>query len=93
MNLAQAAAVICYEFAQSSVVVRDNEEAGVTLSEIDRVLEGTRRALSISGFLTRENEERMLMEIRGSMMRFGLTRRELSLWLGALRRICQYLEK
>jgi tRNA/rRNA methyltransferase len=96
MNLGQAAAVICYEFARAddwAALPTVTDDSEVTASEIDLLLDKLEGTLTMAGFVNESNRERMLIEIRSSVMRVRLTRRELNLWLGALRRIVNSIEK
>ena len=96
MNLGQAAAVVFYEFARSesrAESTTDIKESAATTAEICLLLDKLKETLAMSGFVTPSNEERMLTEIRSSVTRVRLTRRELNLWLGALRRIANSIER
>jgi len=88
MNLSHAVAVIGYEFCRSATAGdAANAASRVTAGDIELVIEAMRSTLKDADFFTQTNEERMLMEIRASLLRYELTRREASILLGALRRI------
>ena len=96
MNLAQAVAICCYEFARDSEPPRsqpiaDDQEAIATIGEVEALLDQAAVMLRGAGFLSEENQERMVLEMRQSILRFRLTPREATLWRGALRRITRRL--
>ena len=88
MNLSHAVAVIGYEFCRSATAAdAANAASRVPAGDIELVIEAMRSTLKDADFFTPTNEERMLMEIRASLLRYQLTRREAGILLGALRRI------
>ena len=90
MNLSHAVAVICYEFWRATCAgnaAHAGEDSLANGGDIERLIETLRGTLRDVGFLNERNEERMIREIRRSLMRYGLTHREMSSWLGSLRRL------
>ncbi len=96
MNLGQAVAICCYEFARdgelSSVPpMSGHEESIATVGEVEALLDESTSVLKSAGFLSDQNQDRMTVEMRRSFLRFGLTHREVTHWRGALRRISRRL--
>lgn len=90
MNLGQAVAICCYEFSTKSETSTppENLPTGLTpVAEVEVLLQQTIATLRRAEFLSDANEERMTVEMRRALLRFGLTQREITLWRGALHRI------
>jgi len=96
LNLGQAVAICCYELSRGRNAVSDvsdgsslSESAGTdaTMGEIEQFLRKSVELMKMSGYFAAGNERRLTEEFRQSLLRARPTKRELSLWLGALDKI------
>jgi len=90
MNLGQAVAICCYELTredgaegQPETVASDKASVG----HLEGLLSQTVEVLSIASFLGAHNQKAMTEELRRSLLRWGLTPREVTILRGALRQI------
>ncbi|HZS04882.1 MAG TPA: TrmJ/YjtD family RNA methyltransferase [Blastocatellia bacterium] len=88
MNLGQAVAICCYELARDEEALtsaRSSQVQGAaSAGEIEGLLEQAVTVLSAVGFLNPQNRQAKAEELRRSLLRLRLTRREVTLLRGAL---------
>lgn len=66
---------------------RDDERAPATSGEREALLEHLAEALAAIGFLSRQNPEHILADVRSLFARAGLTRRDVKIWRGIARQV------
>jgi tRNA/rRNA methyltransferase len=96
MNLGHAVAICCYELsriASNKPSALSTKELPVTNRDVELLLNEIQSTLRQADFLSASNEERLKLEIRRSLLGYRINRRELALWLGALRRISHAIKK
>ncbi|MFN0120185.1 MAG: RNA methyltransferase [Blastocatellia bacterium] len=94
MNLGQAVAVCCYELsrARETITGADSLPADRAASgELENTLGLLLNVLDRAGFVAPGNERKMEQTLRQSLLRLGLTSREIRTMCGALRRIGEHL--
>ena len=66
---------------------RSGENAPATSAEREALLEHLSRALDAIGFLSRQNPQHIVADLRGLFARAGLTRRDVRIWRGVARQM------
>ncbi|MEP7271840.1 MAG: RNA methyltransferase [Acidobacteriota bacterium] len=92
MNLGQAVAIICYELSQFPKMPKETAELekggeAASVGEVESLVAHGAAMLKEVGFLTANNEGRMVEEFRQSLLRMRLTSREVALWRGIVRKV------
>jgi tRNA/rRNA methyltransferase len=95
MNLGQAVAICCYELirerAQAAVISRPAETA--TAGATEAALQLSLEVLRLIDFVLPGNEPDLTRNLRSSLLRLKLTRRDVEMLCGVLNRIKRELEK
>ena len=90
LNLAQAVAIalascsLPFEAPRRKPAAADPHEAPASSKELARLKESLRESLSAAGYAGRGRNAQVVAELEASLLRARLTRRETTLWLGAL---------
>jgi tRNA/rRNA methyltransferase len=90
MNLGQAVAICCYELMREESpgnLVEPAVSNAASAGKIEGALGQAAEILSAAGFFTGHNQQAMMEELRQSLLRLRLTRREVAILRGALRQI------
>ncbi len=89
MNLGQAVAVCCYELMrdQAQALVATQKHDFATAGEIEIALRLALDALRLSSFMLPDHEPDWAVKLRRRLLGFNLTKREVNMLCGALRKI------
>jgi tRNA (cytidine32/uridine32-2'-O)-methyltransferase len=94
LNLAQAVLLVSYELRLASLRAGDGEEAAgardpppAAAAELEAALDDLRRALLAVGYLSKDNPDAVLSELRALLARAGPSAREISLLRGLARQV------
>ena len=66
---------------------RAGDDAAASSGEREALLEHLTQALDAIGFLSRQNPEHIVADLRGLFARAGLTRRDVKIWRGIARQM------
>jgi tRNA/rRNA methyltransferase len=92
MNVAQAAAVLLYLCSRENVAAAEVEHQAPSMKLFEKLESKMKEALTLSEFLNPQNPEVALFELKRSLVRAHLSKRDLEVWISAFDHLLRHVK-